>query len=77
MNKRRTQPAHDEPVKSVLVSGDVERDAQYVMLIGTKALRRHELWRLGHIHGDEHREAVEARVTELWDEAHPELAKAA
>lgn len=58
-----------EPTKTVLSSGDVERDAQYVWNLATKRQRNHEVWRLGVIHGVNHSIAVEARVYELWEEA--------
>lgn len=51
---------------AVTASGNVEQDAQYIMMLRTLKQRQHELWRVGHIHGEKHRAAVEKRVTELW-----------
>ncbi|HDR9259589.1 TPA: hypothetical protein QDB21_005611 [Burkholderia vietnamiensis] len=66
MKARR--PQYIEPARTVLVSGDIERDARYTLALPTKPQRRHELWRLGHLHGGQHQAAVEKRVTELWEQ---------
>lgn len=65
---RAQQPAADHgPTPTVMASGNVQRDAEYVLALPNKPQRHHELWRLGHIHGYEHRSAVEKRVLEIWD----------
>jgi hypothetical protein len=66
--KRKTPAAVDYgPTPTSLASGNVQRDAEYVLALPTKPRRHHELWRLGHIHGYEHKSAVEKRVLEIWD----------
>lgn len=57
----------DSPTKTVLVSGNIERDADYVMALATLRQRRHEIWRLEQIHGINYRINVEERITEKWN----------
>lgn len=65
--KRTPRAAVDYgPTPTVLASGDVDRDAVYVLALAGKPQRQHELWRLGHIHGLEHKSAVEKRVLAIW-----------
>lgn len=61
------KPADAGPTPTTLASGDVERDAAYVLALPNISRRRHELWRLGHIHGLQYRAEVEYRVTQIWD----------
>lgn len=53
-------------VEWIKESGDVRRDAAYVALLPTLAMRRRELQRLGWIHGNGHRWNVERAVREDW-----------
>ena len=52
-------------------SGDVDRDAAYVLALPSLELRRRELARLGRVHGDGYRWNVERAVKGNW----PEMAK--
>jgi hypothetical protein len=66
--KRAPYRATDyEPPVIVMASGDVERDALRVMGLPKLWQRKHEIWRVGHLHGLEHETAVRRRVMELWD----------
>jgi hypothetical protein len=68
-NRWQQRPAIDYgPTPTSLVSGDVERDAEYVLALPTKPRRQHEIWRLEQIQGINHRLAVERRVMEIWNE---------
>lgn len=54
------------PLAWVQVSGDVERDAKYVLGLTTRGRRLHEMWRLEHFHGWRHADAVAERVKAMW-----------
>jgi hypothetical protein len=73
----RNTPADWEPTKTVMESGDVERDARRVLALKHKWQRQHELWRVGHLHGEKHRTDVEYRVMAIWEERQHEFRKAA
>ncbi|WP_046158589.1 hypothetical protein [Chromobacterium vaccinii] len=53
-------------VEWVKESGDVRRDAAYIALLPTEALRARELKRLARIHGKAHGRSVEDAVAGDW-----------
>jgi hypothetical protein len=67
-NIRRAAPKYDNHVPAVWVqtSGDVDKDARWIVCMAQRKHRLHELWRLEFFHGPRHRAAVEAKVLQLW-----------